>query len=72
MLPDRLNDEMKEMYLSVIFNARFDDDMAFRGTFSLDDEYRLCYSMWGKEMNENPKILDRYYYITQNDSRELV
>lgn len=55
---------MKEGYLSVIYRAKFDDDDAFRGTFSLDEELRLCNSMRGEEMNDNPKILDRYYYLT--------
>jgi hypothetical protein len=64
MLTERLNEEMKELYLSVIFNSKFNDDSAFRGTFSTDEEFRLCNSMRGKEMNENSKVLDRYYYIT--------
>jgi hypothetical protein len=72
MVPERLNEDMKELYLSVIFNKRFDDDLAFRGTFTLEDEFRLCNSMRGKEMNENTKVLDRYYYITQNDPKERV
>jgi hypothetical protein len=53
MLTERLNEEMKELYLSVIFNSKFNDDSAFRGTFSTDEEFRLCNSMRGKEMNEN-------------------
>jgi hypothetical protein len=70
VVPDRLNAEMKEIYLNKLFNHNVDDDATFRETLDLNEELSLCNSMRGKEMNENPKILDRYYYITKNDPRE--